>query len=165
MDAVLGTLASLGYDAEWSTLSACAVGAPHTRERVFIVAHSTGRHAERRTECNHQREWPDSESVGARFQCQSNYSGQTLAYRKSNVGFNTRVDVREVGGWWRTEPDVVRVAYGVSNGMERNKGLGNSVVPQVAELIGRSLIKFHASQFANAETACPSIPMSSESPS
>ena len=35
---VLGTLAEIGYDAEWSTVSACAMGAPFTRERVFIVA-------------------------------------------------------------------------------------------------------------------------------
>ena len=36
---VLGTLASLGYDAEWSVVSACSLGAPHTRERLFIVAY------------------------------------------------------------------------------------------------------------------------------
>jgi DNA (cytosine-5)-methyltransferase 1 len=39
IDVVLGDLAALGFDAEWSVLSACAVGAPHTRERVFIVAY------------------------------------------------------------------------------------------------------------------------------
>jgi DNA (cytosine-5)-methyltransferase 1 len=37
---VLGDLAALGYDAEWSVVSACAVGAPHTRERLFIIAHA-----------------------------------------------------------------------------------------------------------------------------
>lgn len=37
--AVLGTLADLGYDAEWTMLSACAVGAPHTRNRVWIIAY------------------------------------------------------------------------------------------------------------------------------
>ncbi|WP_301119821.1 DNA cytosine methyltransferase [Mycolicibacterium fortuitum] len=36
--AVLGDLADLGYDAQWVTLSAAAVGAPHKRERVFILA-------------------------------------------------------------------------------------------------------------------------------
>ncbi|GAA4915901.1 DNA cytosine methyltransferase [Nesterenkonia rhizosphaerae] len=35
---VLGDLASLGYDAEWRTLPASSVGAPHRRERVFILA-------------------------------------------------------------------------------------------------------------------------------
>lgn len=44
---VLGDLSDLGYDAEWQLVSASSVGAPHRRERVFIVAHpdseSTGR--------------------------------------------------------------------------------------------------------------------------
>ena len=38
VDDVLGTLASLGYDAEWSCVRACDVGAPHRRDRLFIVA-------------------------------------------------------------------------------------------------------------------------------
>ena len=38
IDAVLGTLADLGYNAEWSTLRASDVGAPHRRERVFLIA-------------------------------------------------------------------------------------------------------------------------------
>lgn len=42
LDVVLGDLANLGYDAEWSVLSACAVGAPHTRERLFILAYRDG---------------------------------------------------------------------------------------------------------------------------
>lgn len=37
--AVLGDLADLGYDAEWQLVSAASVGAPHKRDRVFIVAH------------------------------------------------------------------------------------------------------------------------------
>ena len=36
--AVLGDLADLGYDAVWATVAAASVGAPHRRERVFIVA-------------------------------------------------------------------------------------------------------------------------------
>ncbi|WP_230846390.1 DNA cytosine methyltransferase [Propionibacterium freudenreichii] len=39
---VLGDLASIGYDAEWCCLRASDVGAPHRRERVFVVAHPQG---------------------------------------------------------------------------------------------------------------------------
>ncbi|MCK9930876.1 DNA cytosine methyltransferase, partial [Frankia sp. Mgl5] len=39
---VLGDLAELGFDAEWTVLPACAVGAPHARERLFLVAHTHG---------------------------------------------------------------------------------------------------------------------------
>jgi DNA (cytosine-5)-methyltransferase 1 len=48
--------------------------------------------------------------------------------------------------WWETEPDVGRVAHGVPNRVDRLRGLGNAVVPQVAELVGR-LIGEHAKQF------------------
>ena len=40
LDAVLGTLASLGYDAEWHCIPASAVGAPHRRDRVWIIAYA-----------------------------------------------------------------------------------------------------------------------------
>lgn len=40
--AVLGDLADLGYDAQWTTVAASEVGAPHRRERVFIVAYPAG---------------------------------------------------------------------------------------------------------------------------
>jgi DNA (cytosine-5)-methyltransferase 1 len=41
--AVIGTLADLGYDAQWATVSAASVGAPHRRERVFILAADSSR--------------------------------------------------------------------------------------------------------------------------
>jgi DNA (cytosine-5)-methyltransferase 1 len=43
-------------------------------------------------------------------------------------------------GWWQTEPDVGRVAHGIPNRVDRLRGLGNAVVPQVAEVIGRLVI-------------------------
>ena len=39
--------------------------------------------------------------------------------------------------WWAVEPDVGRVANGVPKRVDRLKCLGNAVVPQVAEVIGR----------------------------
>lgn len=40
---VLGDLSKIGYDAIWSNISACTMGAPHMRQRLFIVAYPTGR--------------------------------------------------------------------------------------------------------------------------
>lgn len=50
------------------------------------------------------------------------------------------------GGWWEREPDVVRVADGIPTPMDRARlsALGNAVVPQVAELIGRQIIQSKA---------------------
>jgi len=39
---VLGPLAELGFDAEWGLFSAAEVGAPHRRERMFILAYARG---------------------------------------------------------------------------------------------------------------------------
>jgi len=44
-------------------------------------------------------------------------------------------------GWWSVEPNVGRVAHGVSGRVHRLKGLGNSIVPQIAEEIGKAIIK------------------------
>ena len=48
--------------------------------------------------------------------------------------------------WWATEPDVGRVANGVSSRVDRLRGLGNAVVPQVAELIGRMVIDYDTNE-------------------
>ena len=42
LDRVIGTLSALGFDAEWEVFSALEVGAPHTRERLFILAYANG---------------------------------------------------------------------------------------------------------------------------
>jgi DNA (cytosine-5)-methyltransferase 1 len=41
--------------------------------------------------------------------------------------------------WWETEPGVCRMAHGVPNRVDRLRCLGNSIVPQVAEVIGRAI--------------------------
>jgi len=67
LDRVLGDLAEIGYDAEWSTLSACALGAPHTRARLFVVAHAADQSRQRlwstiASACEKERDlcrWPN----------------------------------------------------------------------------------------------------------
>ena len=46
-----------------------------------------------------------------------------------------------IGGIWRTEPNVGRVAYGVPNRVDRLTALGNAVVPQIPEIIGRAIMQ------------------------
>jgi len=47
-------------------------------------------------------------------------------------------------GWWAAEPDVGRVAYGIPSRVDRLRSLGNAVVPQVAEWIGRQIMEADA---------------------
>ncbi|MFE3860277.1 DNA cytosine methyltransferase [Streptomyces goshikiensis] len=46
LGAVLGSVADLGYDAQWLVLRASDIGAPHRRERTFLTAWPTGHPAE-----------------------------------------------------------------------------------------------------------------------
>jgi DNA (cytosine-5)-methyltransferase 1 len=117
---ILGDLAELGFDAEWSVLSACAMGAPHTRERLFLVAYPQGVDREQPL---HLQAAVESGRAGSRAT-----SGLARRYG------------------WLPEPDVGRVAHGVPKQLAAPglHALGNAVVPPVAELIGR-LVVDHAS--------------------
>jgi DNA (cytosine-5)-methyltransferase 1 len=184
IDRVLGDLAACGYDAEWDCIPAIAVGAPHVRDRVFIVAHAqsdgcgpwwpgrtvsagtreedaagmadaehTGRLAPRPGEdqaraagafvgsgparpdgSGHQTQRGDvPDADNWRFRCEERYA--TLARRDgTDDGLPQRND------HWGTEPAVGRVADGVPARVDRLRGLGNAVVPQVAEWIGRRIM-------------------------
>lgn len=150
MDEVLGTLASIGFNAEWHCIPAAAVGAPHIRDRVFVLAYS----AEQRRkwgECvaqdRRESTSPPRDSEGIRNL--SDTDGTRLEKRE---GKNTRgarsnrwaEPVRSE--WWESEPSVGRVANGVPNRIHRLRGIGNAVVPQVAEYIGRRLIELTETQ-------------------
>jgi DNA (cytosine-5)-methyltransferase 1 len=53
----------------------------------------------------------------------------------------TGIQKLECPTWWQVEPNVGRVAHGISNRVDRLRGLGNAVVPQVAEYIGRLVME------------------------
>lgn len=115
LDAVLGTLAAIGYDAEWHCIPAAAVGAPHIRDRLFVIGYVLAD-----TGCERPR---GSEAVDWH-----------AAIRHERIKNTTG------GGWWETEPDVGRVANGIPARVERLRGLGNAVVPQVAEFVARMVL-------------------------
>lgn len=105
---VLRDLERLGYTATAGIIRACEVGAPHPRARLFVLAHATGKGRR-----------PRRGVPGGR--------GTTGGQQTEPTG----------NGWWADEPDVGRVAYGVPGRVDRIRVLGNAVVPQVAEHIGR----------------------------
>ena len=160
---VLGDLAEIGYDAEWHCIRASDIGAPHKRDRVWIVAYpnSDDRGSGRSTESPERQAWVESGSVSPRQHEQE--SKQDVAYpNKSRLegGLQNRIfnqerwEVESDGyaskrsiGWkgyrnshWDSEPNVGRVADGVSSRTHRLKCLGNAVVPQIPEIIGKAII-------------------------
>lgn len=105
LDQVLADLESAGYSSRALIIPACAVDAPHRRDRVWIMAHSAS------TRC------------GARSELQLKDGATGNAYHSSE---------RSDSGQWFAEPSVGRVANGIPSRVDRLRGLGNAIVPQVA---------------------------------
>jgi DNA (cytosine-5)-methyltransferase 1 len=146
---VLGDLADLGFDADWECVPAAAVGAPHLRYRVFVVAHADGGRLEERGERYGGTAARVESSLGndaRRLRADvADADGERLEGTESKrVRVCERSERGDAGrrrdAWWATEPDVGRVAHGVPARVDRLRCLGNAVVPQVAEWIGRRIV-------------------------
>jgi DNA (cytosine-5)-methyltransferase 1 len=165
MGRVLGDLSEIGYDAEWQVISAADVGAPHLRERIWIVAYP--RHgdvaeqpwAARREgwQWEPERTQPRSDGEAMAHANAERRNGWARVCRperrpeSANSGasiFNATHDTQDsdgvrrsdAAGQWRIEPAVGRVAHGVPARVDRLRALGNAVVPQIPELIARRLL-------------------------
>jgi DNA (cytosine-5)-methyltransferase 1 len=169
LDTVLGDLAALGLDAEWHCIPASAVGAPHRRDRVFVLAydpkHGRGAGGQGRFDpgCSGEPEQPLQDVAYAHPGRRPGWAGEQRASGRREPE-NGR-DVPDAAGagleewhgvlargarphattaasvWWSVEPNVGRVAHGIPSRMDRLRCLGNAVVPQVAEFIGRQLME------------------------
>lgn len=143
---VIGELASIGYDAEWRIVSAASVGANHRRDRVIIVAYPSGSRLQNKQQPERIKT-PHSWIGGSSAYMADTGSERRIHPRHEIFSTETRQQALAelaIGSWWATEPDVGRVANGVPNRVDRLRGLGNAVVPQVAEVIGRLVVE-HAS--------------------
>ena len=146
---VLGTLASLGYDAEWHCLPAAAVGAPHIRNRVFILAYAKGKRRRKARQCSQrQKEWAsfsgevladsDREGLQIRNEHRDSLKETGTIFTRSEL---ERAHATIGRKQWEVEPRICRVADGIPNRVDRLRCLGNAVVPQVAEVVARLLLK------------------------
>ena len=158
LDRVLADLTTLGYDARWGIVSAADVGAPHQRERIWIVAHphSDGRAGTTITRSTQeavrqkQAGQIDSRDV-ARTSCvptTPSYVANTIneglqrgLHRGQDQGRKNKLGHAGCSGsahgqstqnWWTVEPNVGRVADGVAARVDRLKSIGNGQVPEVA---------------------------------
>ena len=189
---VLGSLAEIGYNAEWQDIRASDVGAPHRRERIWIVAYAehNGRHRSENirkdsriqsegeagsklfgnefagTGCLRSEESGRDSSVSAiphpslqlshgvgearRRRREFTDSGDEFSDAESEqaggifkqwipADFSANSDWRGQAPTWATEPDVGRLAHGVPHRVDRLRGLGNAIVPQIAELLFRRI--------------------------
>lgn len=119
---VLADLHELGFHAEWASVRASDVGAPHNRERVFVVAYPPGVDGVSRDRVVAGGSGGAPQAVGGFPRLAAHRGG------------------RAAGDWLAREPRVARLVDGVPAQVDRLRVLGNAVVPQVAEHIGRLIM-------------------------
>mgnify|MGYP002142341869 FL=1 len=129
---VLGDLAALGYDAEWECIPAASVGAPHIRDRIWLLAYP--RQELRQDVRGHvgfcdvlpRRDRGDATEWGTDRELAPLVPG---------------VDPRAPSDWWLHQSRVDRTANGLPGQLDRIGACGNAVVPQIPELIGRAIMR------------------------
>lgn len=114
MGRVIGDLAAIGYDCQWEIISASSIGAPHRRQRVFIVAHNRSQRIQGISEFPifRQQEFSWCENV-----------------RRSE-------DIPDRSSLYPSK--LCRSGNGVS---KRLHAIGNSLIPQIPEMIGRAIME------------------------
>jgi DNA (cytosine-5)-methyltransferase 1 len=165
MGTVLGDLAEAGYDAEWDCIQAAQLGAPHERERVWIVAHpdSQGEHGRALDAevaeapepaadttghgCGPRRPW----GLADRLPGLSDAPRWNPADADSEPADGAAVSWSERSAW-PDEPALLGVDDGVPNRMDRVRALGNALVPQIPELIGRAIIESESRKLSGRNT-------------
>jgi DNA (cytosine-5)-methyltransferase 1 len=199
---VLCDLAALGYDAEWHCVPASAVGAPHRRDRIIIIAlpnretwdattTKLSEHRQKRTEVgNEHRTIRENVSYSNEQRCDNRRDNreerhvlhheirdstenkpererrerrlredcsiiqnsdstnvpphgerrvEPQVHGQHSTGRSKEESSRVGCGWWAVEPNVGRVANGIPRRVDRIKCLGNAVVPQWAQAVGRTI--------------------------
>jgi DNA (cytosine-5)-methyltransferase 1 len=154
---VLGDLAEMGFDAKWGVLGAADVGAPHQRDRMWIVAkrrdflshselHGTGwgeQQSESTQETPAELAYTECEGLEGRGQVWESEiarfgGGRSLddsssrRHRPQEEQIRSGRDSSKHTSWWEVEPDVGRVADGVAARVDRLKAIGNGQVSEVA---------------------------------
>lgn len=124
LEHLLIALDEIGYDAEWHCIPAAFVGAPHRRDRIWIIAYRKG-HA---------------------FGSDANMLGpypETLHVNRSPELRHKQERVAGSLAWWGSEPKLDRMVDGIPTKLDitRLKSIGNAVVPQIPELIGLAIIE------------------------
>jgi len=160
---VIGDLAEMGYDARWCVLGAVDAGAPHRRDRIWILATDSNlrgcndgsgierKHEVYNPEIRETQEDQQSRSIGQHRtgEACADVANSDMSQRqrmRCPIGVSQEhSDIMPHCTWWRSDPaetpqsNVGRVAHGVASRVDRLKAIGNGQVPAVAALAWRIL--------------------------
>lgn len=170
LDTVLSDLEALGYACQTLVIPACAVDAWHRRDRVWILAHSHSHSQSTSAKYAEASRMQESLANANANATSNGRQGRTLrnqhgldqtAERERNhqqhgvasdtggtrleglgLGLGTEQEYSALGDpcRWPVEPPVARVVYGLSGRLDRVRSLGNAVVPQIPEILGRAIM-------------------------
>ena len=124
---ILGDLAECGYDAEWENIPAAAVGAPHRRERIWIVAYP--------------RQKFISQPIFAGNNAAQRAWGDKTIRLPNGVVSQVGSSVPSIFTEWVDRPAPDGANDAVSDWPHRLGACGNSVIPQIPEMIGRAILE------------------------
>jgi len=147
-ETVCSNLEDEGYEVQPFLIPAASVGAPHRRERIWFIASLANAESIGTGESREFNQEERSEGSGS-TQLDGSSSNDANTNSTRSQGFWGEHELRDGkeeeqtsrDGWWLVEPNVGRVAHGVSGRVHRLKALGNSIVPQIVEEIGRAIIE------------------------
>ena len=149
LDEVLSSLAGQKYAARPFVVPACGVDAPHRRDRLWIIARNVAHADSARQQqsykevANGSPEQSNSRSIqprkdvahANRIECKGSSARSVLWEREVQAQPGRGSQDAQVR--WPAEPRICRVSHGVPNRVDRIKGLGNAIVPQIAQRIGK----------------------------
>lgn len=133
-----------GYETRVFNIPACAVQAWHQRKRIWIVAHSKGQRTLREPIELRQEDGGQRGALSRELIQPSDVADSDPESHVQEIGEEQRerpLGLCSGAREWPVEPSVGRVANGVPNRVDRLKQLGNGVVPQVVEMIGRAIME------------------------
>jgi DNA (cytosine-5)-methyltransferase 1 len=160
---VLEDLAALGYNARWGVLGARDVGAPHKRDRMWVLAwrrnDTNASSFGWNNGCNHREERPilhnqdgnaeedkpkRDKRLSGTWDARSNVAYSDLPQREGagqSIGsYPEHADSLPSSAWWGKDPAEIpklglgRMADGVANRVDRLKAIGNGQVPMCAAM-------------------------------
>jgi DNA (cytosine-5)-methyltransferase 1 len=153
---VLGSLSEIGYDAEWTVISAKDFGAPHLRKRIFIVAYPN---QERPGQAHHrgatqidnkgskifigrsQNEEPsNSNQANSKKQSIDSRSLEKKSGSQCRSGKNSGIEPRNYWTGFPTQSSICHRDDGIPDRLARLRALGNAIVPQCSEWIGEQIL-------------------------
>ena len=138
---ILDSLAKLGFNARWSLFSAAEIGAPHIRDRLFLLATHADSGGLPQEWCAGLRngEQERRSDTDGRDRSVPHADDEGLQKREHEGCGPGRWTPAAGSSWWAAEPPVGRVVVGSADRVDRLRSLGNGVVPLVCAHAFRTL--------------------------